>query len=132
MESVTLEGARKNMKCFSRTCNEAVRGDMGLDTLRSRRNKAKLKWWHKLVSMPEDRYLKQLYSQEWNIKPLRGRHRKTLGRVVDDTLCIDKEECLQKVEGLAASFMASIEEYSSEREYKLYDEDLNSKVKLHI
>ena len=30
-------------------CNEAVRGDMGLDSLSSRRDRAKLKWWHKLV-----------------------------------------------------------------------------------
>ena len=36
-------GARKVLGCSSRTCNEAVRGDMGLDTLRSRRNKAKAK-----------------------------------------------------------------------------------------
>ena len=55
-------------RALERSCNEAVRRDMGSDTLRSRRNKAKLKWWYKLVS----RYLKQLYSQEWNIKPLRG------------------------------------------------------------
>ena len=57
---------------------------MGLDTLRSRRDKAKLKCWYKLVSMPEDRYSKQLYSLEWNIKPRTGRQRKTWGRVVDD------------------------------------------------
>ena len=36
--------------------------------------------------MPEDRYPKQLFSQEWNIKPRRGRQRKTCGRVVDDLL----------------------------------------------
>ena len=29
--------------CSSRTCNEAIRGDMGLDTLRSRGDKTKLK-----------------------------------------------------------------------------------------
>ena len=40
-------GARKMLGCSSRTCNKAVRGDVGLDTLRSRRNKAKLKWWYK-------------------------------------------------------------------------------------
>ena len=76
--------------------------NMGSDTLRSRRNK--LKWWYmyKLVSMPENKYPKQLYSQEWNIKPCRGRQRKTWGRVVDDlfvALGIDKGECLKEVEG---------------------------------
>ena len=68
---------------------------MGIDTLRSCRDKAKLKWWYKLASMPENRYPKQLFSQEWNIKPRRGRQRKTWGRVVDDpfvALGIDKGE----------------------------------------
>ena len=45
LESIILEGAKKILGCSSRTCNEAVRGDMGIDTLRSRRDKAKLKWW---------------------------------------------------------------------------------------
>ena len=84
LESIILGGAKKILGCSSRTCNEAVRGDMGIDTLRSRRDKAKLKWWYKLASMPEDRYPKQLFSQEWNIKPRRGRQRKTWGGVVDD------------------------------------------------
>ena len=33
--------------CLSETCNEVVRGDMGLDSLQGRRDKAKLKWWYK-------------------------------------------------------------------------------------
>ena len=61
--------------CSSRTCNETIRGNMGIDTLRSRRDKAMLKWWYWLASMPEDRYPKQLFSQEWTIKPCRGRQR---------------------------------------------------------
>ena len=88
--------------------------------------------------MPEDRYPKQLCSQEWNIKPRRGRQRKTWGRVVDDlfvALGLDKTECLQEVEGgesSAASFMASVEESIGERECKLYAEGLRSKVKLSL
>ena len=35
--------------CSSKTCNEAVWGDMGLETLKSRRDRAKLKWWYKFV-----------------------------------------------------------------------------------
>ena len=33
---------------------------MGIDTLKSSRDKVKLKWWYKLASMPEDQYPKQL------------------------------------------------------------------------
>ena len=112
---------------------------MEIWALRSCRNKAKLKWWYKLVSMPEDIYPKQHYSQDWNIKPCRGRQRKTLGRVVDNlfvVLGVDKSECLQEVEGgaiSAASFIASLEECISERECMLYDEGLNrGKLALYI
>ena len=50
-----------------------MKGDLGIDTLQDCRDKAKLMWWYKLVTMPEDWYLKKLFSQDWNIKPLRGR-----------------------------------------------------------
>ena len=63
LESI-LDGAKRILGCSSKTCNEAVRGDMGLDTLQSRRDRAKLKWWYKLATLPEDRYPKQLFNQE--------------------------------------------------------------------
>ena len=40
LESVMLGGAKRILGC---SCNEAVRGDMGLDTLQGRRDKAKVK-----------------------------------------------------------------------------------------
>ena len=60
LESVVLGGAKNILGCSSKTCNEAVRGDMGLETLQSRRDKAKLKWWYNLATIPQDRYPKQL------------------------------------------------------------------------
>ena len=33
-----ISNGRKKVGCSSRTCNEAVRGDMGLETLKSRRD----------------------------------------------------------------------------------------------
>ena len=44
LESIILDGTKRILGCSSKTCNEAVRGDMGLDTLQSRRDRAKLKW----------------------------------------------------------------------------------------
>ena len=43
LESILLDGAKRILGCSSKTCNEAV---MGLDTLQSRRDRAKLKWWY--------------------------------------------------------------------------------------
>ena len=67
-----IGGAKHILGCSSRTCNEAVRGDMGLDSLQGRRDKAKLKWWYKVATMPEHRYSRKLFVQEWNVKPRRG------------------------------------------------------------
>ena len=57
LESVMIGGAKRILGCSSRTCNEAVRGDMGLDSLQGHRDKAKLKWWYKVATMPEHRYI---------------------------------------------------------------------------
>ena len=35
LESIILDGAKRILGCSSKTCNEAVRGDMGLDTWRA-------------------------------------------------------------------------------------------------
>ena len=53
LESIILDGAKRILGCSSKTCNEAVRGYMGLDTLQSHRDRAKLKWW--LATLPKDR-----------------------------------------------------------------------------
>ena len=138
LESIILDGAKRILGCSSKTCNEAVRGDMGLDTLQSRRDRAKLKWWYKLATLPEDRYPKQRFNQEWNIKPRKGRQRKVWSRMVDDlfkSLDIDKGEWLEDIErgdSSAASFLACVEECISERESRRFEEELNMKVKLDI
>ena len=106
LESIILDGAKRILGCSSKTCNEAVRGDMGLDTLQSRRDRAKLKWWYKLATLPQDRYPKQLFNQEWNIKPRRGRQRKVWSRMVDDlfkSLDINKNEWLEACVGESIS-----------------------------
>ena len=95
LESVMIGGAKRILGCSSRTCNEAVRGDMGLDSLQGRRDKAKLKWWYKVATMPEHRYSRKLFVQERNVKPRRGRQRKFWCKVVDNlfsSLGLDKVE----------------------------------------
>ena len=90
------------------------------------------------ATLPEDRYLKQLFNQEWNIKPHRGRQRIVWSRMVDDlfkSLDIDKGEWLEDIErgdSSLASFLACVEECISERESRRFEEGLNTKVKLDI
>ena len=59
--------------CSSKTSNEAIWGGMGLEFLQGSCVKRKLSWWYKVVSMPLSRYPKQLFQEEWNIKPRPGR-----------------------------------------------------------
>ena len=70
---------------------------MGLDSLR---DKAKLKWWYKVATMPEHRYSRKLFVQEWNVKPRRGRQMKFWCKVVDNllySLGLDKAEWLEDI-----------------------------------
>ena len=71
LESIMLGGAKRVLGCnySSKTSNEAIWGDMDLEFLQGRRDKRKLSWWYKVVSMPFSRCLKQLFQEEWNIKP---------------------------------------------------------------
>ena len=41
LQSIILDGAKWILGCSSKTCNEVVRGDMGLDTLQSCMDRAK-------------------------------------------------------------------------------------------
>ena len=138
LESIILDGATWILECSCKTCNDSVRGNMGLDTLQSRSDRAKLKWWYKLASLPEDRHPKQLFNQEWNIKPRRGRQRKLWSRMVDDlfkSLDIDKSEWLEDFKhgnSSSASLMACVEECISERESRKFEEGLNTNVKLDM
>ena len=83
--------------------------------------------------MPRVRYLKQLFSQEWETKPHRGRQRKVWGRVVDElfvSLGLDNHEWVEDIkrgESSLASFFACIEESISEREGRQFEEGLNSR-----
>ena len=73
LESIILDGAKPILDCSSKTCNKAIREDKVLVTMQSCRNRTNVKWCYKLVTLPEDRYPKHLFNQEWNIKPHRGR-----------------------------------------------------------
>ena len=63
--------------------------------------KAKLKWWYKLACMEGDKYPHKLFGQIWNIKPRRGRQRKSWSKVVDDlfsSLDLDKAEWVEDIQ----------------------------------
>ena len=110
---------------------------MGLETLKSRRDKAKLKWWYKLASMPVRRYPRQPFNQEWKIKPHRGRQRKPWNKYVGELFEAlgMHEELLDDIntgQCPASLFWSNVNECVSTRESKEHVEGLNSKVKLQL
>ena len=93
LESVMIGGAKRILGCSSRTCNEAVRGDMGLDSLQGRRDTAKLKGWYNVATMPEHRYSRKLF-----VKPRRGRQRyKGVDNLFSSLGLIDKAKWLENI-----------------------------------
>ena len=135
LESVVLGGAKCILGCSSRTCNEAVRGDMGLESLQGHRDKAKLKWWYKLACMEGNRYPHKLFRQIWSI---RGRQRKSWSRVVDDLFSLldldmaEWREDIQRGECSLKGFLSVVGESIDERGSRKFKEGLDGKVKLSL
>ena len=73
LESIQLSAAKKMIGCSSKTCNEAVRGNMGLEALKTGRDRAKLNWWYKVNKMTDDRYPKWVLEHEWDVESCRGK-----------------------------------------------------------
>ena len=82
LESITLGGAKHVLGRSSKNLNKTTWRDMDLKVLQGRCDKHKLSWWYKIISMPISRYPKQLFLEEWNIKPHPGWQRKVCQRLV--------------------------------------------------
>ena len=138
LESIMLGGAKRVLGCSSKTSIEAIWGDMGLEFLQGGRNKRKPSWWYKVVSMPLSRYQKQLFLEEWNIKPRPGRQRKAWKRVVDDifeSLELDKGEWVESIskgETSIKEFLAFVDKSIKESNICQFFKGLNNKTKLAI
>ena len=83
LEAVELKAARRYLGCPTLIGSEAVREDLDLPLLNSRRDVAKLKWQHRLHALPASRFESFLYSQEVP-RGVRGRQRRLFGQVCDD------------------------------------------------
>ena len=74
------------MGCPSRTSSDVLRADLGVQLLSSRRDIAKLKWQHRLQSLPADR-LERVLCDRGHQAPVqaRGRSRCMWSQVVGAT-----------------------------------------------
>ena len=85
LESVQLKAARMLLGCPTLIGSEAVRGDLDLPLLSSRKDVAKLKWQHRLHALPtsSSRFESFLYGRDVP-RDVRGRQQRLFGQVCDD------------------------------------------------
>ena len=77
LESVQLQACKYILFCSVTTCDEPVRADLGLQTLKCRRDFHRLKWYNKIMCMSVKRLSSKLLSNKWNNKKCKGRPRKS-------------------------------------------------------
>ena len=56
LDAVLLRECKKILSCSSKTCNEAVWGDLGVEPLAFRRAKSKVVWYSKLLGKDKNSY----------------------------------------------------------------------------
>ena len=76
LDAVLLAACKKILGCSSKTCSEAVWGDLGIEPLNLRRNKRKVVWFSRLLKKGKDSFCKKVFEKEWNRCKIPGRKRK--------------------------------------------------------
>jgi hypothetical protein len=62
-EKLQTDMGRRILRCGVRMSNDVVRGEMGWETLRARRDEMRLRYWRKIVNMDKDRIVKIIYNE---------------------------------------------------------------------
>ena len=60
LESVQLRACKYILGCFVTNCDESVRANLRLKTLKNRRYFGKVKWYNKVMSMKNEDYMYHL------------------------------------------------------------------------
>ena len=74
------------MCCSSKTCSEAVWGDLVIEPLDLRKNKRKLVWFSGLLKEGKDSFCEKVFEKEWNKNKIPGRKRKQWKKCVLDII----------------------------------------------
>ena len=64
LDAVLLAACKKISGCSSKTCSEAVLGDLGIEPLILRRNKRKVVWFSRLLKKRKDSFCKKVFEKE--------------------------------------------------------------------
>ena len=114
-DAVLLGACKKILSCFSKTCNEAVWGDLGVEPLALRRAKSKVVWYSKLLGKNKNSYCRQIFDKEWGKCKLRGRRRKQWKKCVMDIISdmrltvssLDSKDALTNIDKVYMGYVTS-------------------------
>ena len=95
--------------------NEAVCGDLGVESLALRRAKSKVVWYSKLLGKDKNSYCRQIFDKEWGKCKLRGRRRKQWKKCVVDIISdmrltvssLDSKEALTNIDKVYMDYVTS-------------------------
>ena len=115
LDAVLLGACKKILSCSSKTCNEAVWGDLGVEPLALRRTKSKVVWYSKLLRKDKNSYCRQIFDKEWGKCKLRGRRRKQWKKCVMDIISdmkltvssLDSKEALTNIDKVYIDYVTS-------------------------
>jgi hypothetical protein len=62
-DQIQMQMGRRILGCHPRTANAAVKGDLGWQSLKARRDMLRLRYWGKLVSMNSKRWTRRIYDK---------------------------------------------------------------------
>ena len=112
--AMLLGACKKTLSCSSKTCNEAVWGDLGVEPLALRRAKSKVLWYSKFLGKDKNSYSRQVFDKEWGKCKLRGRRRKQWKKCVMDigdmrltVSSLDSKEALTNIDKVYMDYVTS-------------------------
>ena len=65
-EKIQLAMGKRILRCGSRTVQEVVRGELGWERQKARRDEMRLRYWAKIIRMEDDRIVKMIYRASRN------------------------------------------------------------------
>ena len=80
--TVLLAACKKILFCSSKTCTEAVWGDLGIEPLNLRRNKRKVVWFSRLLKKSKDSFCQKVKKKKNGINVKFQVERESSGRIV--------------------------------------------------
>ena len=125
MESVQLCACKYILGCSVTIWDEPVHADLGLQTLKCRRDFHRLKWYNKIMCMSDKRLPGKLLSNKWNNKKCKGCPRKSW---------IAQGDSLRKELNLQDKVLSvnQIKRALDQRECEEFEVALQHKSKLHV